>query len=411
MEFFNVVSRQKFLELAAGFSPVAKVETIALGRATGRILARDILSREDIPVANRSAMDGYAVRAADLFGASESNPGYLDTTGEISIEVIPNFVVKPGQCAKIPTGGFLPRGTDSVAMVEYTKAMDSGTVEFHKAVAPHENVLLKGEDVAMGETALAAGTLIRPQEVGLLAALGVSEVPVLAMPKAGVMSTGDELVPVYETPPLGSIRDVNSHTVCSILETAGAVPANYGIAPDDLVELKESIAMALDQSDVVLLSGGSSVGSRDLTLEALSCFSGFEVLAHGVSMRPGKPTILARVGEKPVIGLPGQVASAQVVMLALVVPAIRHLAGDTQAFDRARPGLTAEISRNLASVQGREDFIRVRLESRGNNIPLAHPVLAKSGLLKSLVTGQGLVAIPANSEGVYKGETVGVWLI
>jgi molybdopterin molybdotransferase len=297
-------------------------------------------------------------------------------------------------------------------MVEYTQDIGAGTIEVRQSVAPGENGMERGEDAAAGQRVLAAGTRLRTQEVGLLAALGLAEVRVHRRPRVAILSTGDELLPVEAAPAPGRIRDVNSHTVACLAEEAGGEAILCGIVGDDLERLVRALRGALEQSDVVFLSGGSSKGTRDHTIAALEQIPGTEILAHGVRISPGKPTILARAAGKAVVGLPGQVGSAQVVMTVLGQPFLRHLAGDLEAFaERLRPLRRARLARNLESRQGREDFVRVRLEPSGGGLPLARPVLGKSGLLRTLLQSDGLLVIPADVEGFREGEEVDVWIL
>lgn len=409
--FLKTLSRAQFQELLLTFPPVG-VETVPFHRARNRMLAEDLVSPEDLPAGPRSSMDGYALRAADAFGAGESSPAYLECVRALEVNEFPDFALAPGQCAWIPTGGFLPEGADSVVMVEYTQEIGAGTIEVRQSVAPGENVMERGEDAAACQTILTAGSRLRTQEVGLLAALGLSAVRVHRRPRAAILSTGDELVPVEATPAPGRIRDVNSHTVACLAEEAGGEPLPCGIVGDDLERLARALQDALEHSDVVFLSGGSSKGTRDHTIAALESLAGAEILAHGVRISPGKPTILARVAGKAVVGLPGQVGSAQVVMTVLGQPFLRHLAGDREAFaGRLRPLRRARLARNLESRQGREDFVRVRLVPGEDGLVLAHPVLGKSGLLRTLLLSDGLLVIPADVEGFRAGEDVDVWVL
>ena len=407
--FFRAVSTAQFTDLLRAFAPLAP-ETVDLLAARGRFLAADVTATENLPAHPRAAMDGYAVRAADLFGATDSNPGYLDLAMDIPIGMVPDAPLPPGRCARIVTGAVLPQGADAVVMVEYTEDMGAGAVEIRRSVAPGDNMLFAGEDAALGQCALPAGTRLRPQEIGMLAALGHGRVGGGGRPRVGVLSTGDELVPVAATPRPGQIRDVNSHTLSAMVAAAGAAPKTYALVPDDLAGITAALAAATAENDLTLLSGGSSVGARDFTLDALRGL-GADILAHGVAISPGKPTILASQGGRPVIGLPGQVASAQMVMLAFGVPLLAHLAGDPAAFDRPPRTFPAELSRNVASKQGREDHVRVRLETRPGQLPLAHPVLGKSGLLKTLLLADGCIVIPADREGFPGGMEVAVRLL
>jgi molybdopterin molybdotransferase len=385
-------------------------------------------------------MDGYALAARDVFGATETNPAYVDCVADLRIDWAgsgapgsgKDIRLGPGQAARIPTGGSLPDGADAVVMVEHTGQLAGGqaggespkiiqttetteTIEVRKSAAPGENVMLPGEDMRAGAVALPRGRALRAQDIGLLAALGVTEMSVGRRPRVGVLSTGDELVPASATPRPGQIRDVNSAALCCLASEAGAEAKALGIIPDDLPQLTRALAAALAENDVVLVSGGSSLGARDHSVAAMQAQPGAEILAHGIAMSPGKPTILARVqtsaGDKIVIGLPGQVTSAQVVMAVLVKPFLRHLAGDLAALTTAQQPFVAELARNIASRPGREDFVRVRLEARPGAAPLAHPVLGKSGLLKTLLGAEGLIAVPANAEGLYKGAFAPVFLL
>lgn len=408
--FFTVISPAEFRELLQGFAPLP-AQTAPLADCLGRCLAEDLAAPEDLPPTDRSCMDGYALRAADTFGASETNPAYLDVRTSLAIDQVPDFTLAQGQAAAIPTGGMLPRGADAVVMIEHTEDLGGGAIEVRGSMAPGQNVMLRGEDVALGQAALAAGTRLRPQEVGLLSALGVTEALVGRRPRAGILSTGDELVPVTATPRPGQIRDVNSLALSGLAAQAGAEAVPLGLVPDDIDSLTDALGDAVARCDCVFVSGGSSVGVRDLTVEALSRI-GAEVLAHGVALSPGKPTILADAGGVPVFGLPGQVTSAQVVMLVFGMPLLARLAGDAAAFDETRrPARRAELVANLASNKGREDYVRVRLEPRQGQLPLARPVTGKSGLLRTMLLAHGLVRIDARSEGLDKGTEIDVWLM
>jgi len=404
--FFQVKSPAEFLKLLEGFSPLAS-ETVPLGQALGRVLAEDAVAGHDLPLVDRSCMDGFAVAARDAFGASEANPAYLDKVGELAIDDPVDLTLEPGQCVGIVTGGTLPPGADAVIMVEHTADLGAGTIEIRKTPAPGDNVMQRGEDAAAGRAALVAGTTLRPQEIGLLAALGFAEVCVRRSPRCGIISTGDELVPVTETPRPGQVRDVNTHALSALVAQAGGTPVPYGLIPDQEAPLKAAVARAVAENDVVFISGGSSIGVRDLTQGAIEALPDSEILAHGVAVSPGKPTILARVGAKAVWGLPGQVTSAQVVMLVFGSPFLRHIQGRPGALDPSgRRTVPARLARNLASKPGREDYVRVRLDSGE-----AHPVLGKSGLLRTMIRADGLVCVPADSEGLEAGALVDVWLL
>lgn len=407
--FFKVITPARFYELLAGFSPVQE-ERASFDDCLGRVLAEPVRAGADIPAIDRSCMDGFALRAADSFGASEGNPGYLEVVRTAAIDEVVNETLQRGECMGIATGGSLPPGADAVIMVEHTQLLGATTLEIRKTIPPGENVMLRGEDVAAGKVAVPAGRRLRPQDIGILAALGQTEVAVFRRPRCAVLSTGDELVPVGTVPKPGQIRDVNSHTLACLARDGGADARNYGLVPDRREALAVALNASLDENDLVLISGGSSIGTRDLTIEVLTSIPDSEILAHGVSISPGKPTILARVGGKPVLGLPGQVTSAQIVMLVFGRPLLAHLGGECDAFsfDR-RVTRTARLGANISSKPGREDYVRVRLEER-DGVLVAMPRLGKSGLLRTLLEADGLIRLDASLEGMRAGQDVVVWM-
>ena len=417
-EFLRVLPVEDVVSRLLAFAPLPAEPCALDALSVGSVLAETLTAHEDLPPTDRSGMDGYAVRAADLFGASEGNPAWLDCIGDISIDTPPAFTLQPGQCAAIVTGGSLPEGADAVVMVEHTKPFGAGVIEFRRAAAPGDYVMPQGEDAREGQPLLTRGTVLRPQEAGLLAALGITEVPVFQRPRVSILSTGDELVAPECRPRPGQIRDVNTTALSAMLRPVAEV-SGFGIAPDRLEPLTNALQAALSghgqPADVVFLSGGSSIGVRDLTLDALRALGDTEIICHGVALSPGKPLILARCGQTLVWGLPGQVASAQVVMHILGIPFLRHLAGHSlsgaDAFDQAFwPLRQAVLSRNIASRQGREDYIRVKLERDSSGAMQAVPVPGLSGLLRTLPKADGLIRIPARLEGLEAGSPVDVLL-
>jgi molybdopterin molybdotransferase len=307
----------------------------------------------------------------------------------------------------VVTGSCLPEGADSVVMQEHSHILAEGSLQVARAVAPGENVLYRGEDCESGDTAVAAHSVLLSGRVGILAALGVCTVQVFQQPRVGLVATGDELVPADQPVREAQIRDVNTHSVSCLLRQSGAVPVSYGIVSDNEAELADTLATAASECDLLLVSGGSSVGAMDITLDAMARLPDFQLMAHGISISPGKPTILARSGDLPVIGLPGQVTSAQVVTMILIRPFLEYLQGK---MDADREGIflkQAILSRNVASKQGREDYVRIRLsEHEGER--RADPILGPAGLLRTLLEADALLRIPDNVEGLEKGQTVQV---
>ncbi|WP_372678890.1 gephyrin-like molybdotransferase Glp [Desulfosarcina sp.] len=403
-EFFKVDTIEGVLAHVPSFTAV-DTETVALADCLGRVTAEDVFSDVDIPDFNRSTMDGFAVKASSTFGASEANPAYLNVRGQIRMGERPDFSIGPGEAARIATGGMLPEGADSVVMVEHTDVLDDTTIEAYRSVAPGQHVIEKGEDIRHNQPALKAGTRIRPQEAGLLAACGRTETSVFRRPRVGIISTGDEVVPVDQVPGEGQIRDINTQTLSDQVLAAGGMPMVFGIVRDNRDDLMDKCRRALESTDMVMISGGSSVGARDFTVEVLDALPDTAILVHGISISPGKPTILARSGGKAFWGLPGHAVSAMVVFAVVVRPFLDRLCGLSQTVRRFP--VQAVLSRNLASAQGRVDYVRVRLVEVDGQ-PVAEPVLGKSGLINTMVKADGLIAIGMNTEGLEKGTTVEV---
>ncbi len=409
LQFFKLQTRVEVLALYPRFAPVG-AEEVDLAASLGRVLAAPAPAPEDVPAFPRATMDGYAVRAVDTFGASVGAPQYLELKGEVPMGVVPERAVGLGEALRVPTGAMLPPGADAVVMLEYTAEHPDRTLEVRRPVAPGENVLQPGEDVGRGEVLFPAGSLLRPQDLGLLAALGVTRLTAHRRPRVAILSSGDEIVPITQKPAAGQVRDSNAILAAAQVVQWGGISTLKGIIPDDFSALKNALAASLEEADLILISGGSSVGARDLTLEAIKALPGADVLVHGVALRPGKPTILAAIGAPPLplLGLPGHPASAAVVMEVLGKPLLARLAGLATSWSWGRE-ITALLSRNLAGASGREDYIRVRLRREGETL-WADPVLGPSGLLSPLVKSDGLVMIPLGVEGLLRGEAVTVRL-
>jgi molybdopterin molybdotransferase len=300
----------------------------------------------------------------------------------------------------------LPEGADSIVMVEYTEEIDDTTIEVYRSVAPGQNMVEVGEDIKRGETVLHCGRRIRPQEAGMLAALGIRKVPVYKKPVIGIISTGDEIVPINENPGPGRIRDVNTYTLSGLIQEAGATAVPYGIVHDDYEALLTKSTQALAECDMVMVSGGSSVGVRDFTIDVISAMEDSEIMFHGISISPGKPTILARVQNKAFWGLPGHVVSAMIVFSCIVKPFIENVSGCTEDTEKEFR-VTAKLNRNIASSQGRVDYVRVRLLQKDGAV-WVEPILGKSGLINTMVKADGLIEIGMNTEGLDRGAEVEV---
>jgi molybdopterin molybdotransferase len=404
-EFFKVKALETVLNYRTAF-PRVEIEKVPLLETVGRVLAEGIIADDDLPDFPRAIVDGYAVQGASTFGSSEGNPAYLTVSGSIAMGESPKLTIGPGEAARIATGGMLPHGADSVVMIEHTEVIDDTTIEVYRSVAPGQNMITIGEDIKKQANVIKQGQTIRPQEAGLMAALGKKEVAVYQKPVIGIISTGDEIISVEETPSRGQIRDINTYTLAGLIHQAEAIAVTYGIIQDNFENLFEKCKSALDRCHMILISGGSSVGARDFTVEVFSSLPDAEILVHGISISPGKPTILAKVQNKAFWGIPGHVVSAMIVFARVVRPFIEYIGGKSDE-KRKELRLQAKLSRNVASAQGRVDFIRVQLRIDGNQL-WADPVLGKSGLISTMVKADGLIEIDINTEGLDKGTVVEV---
>lgn len=399
-EFLKVLGYQEAVQGIKDNFPRRNVEIVSLDEASQRILAEDFISPENMPAFNRSVVDGYAVRAGDTFGSSESLPAYLDFAGEVLMGQVADRELLPGQCCWIPTGGMLPPGCDAAVMVEYTEKLSDDTVLIYKPVGPWENIMQRGEDIRQGQKILSAGHFLRPQDIGLLASLGISSLKVLKPVEIGLISTGDEIVPIAVQPQAGEVRDVNSHSLAAALASIGAKPRLYPLVKDDFNSLKEAVEKGLQENDVLMMSGGSSVGIMDVSLDVLLSFPESSLIFHGIALKPGKPTLAVKIADKLVIGLPGHPVSALMVFHIICAPAL---------FSRPQLSLEARISLNLASQAGRDDFVPVQLKEENEEF-IAVPLLGKSGLMSILSLADGYIHIPYEKQGIKANTKIKVYL-
>jgi len=384
-----------------------RTETIPTPEALGRVTAVVSRSPMSLPAFPRSTVDGYAVRAADTLGASESLPAYLTVAGEVPMGRAATVKVGLGQTALVHTGGMIPPGADAVVMVERTQKLDDQDIEVLRPVAVGENVIHVGEDIREGDEILPAGHLLRPQDLGGLLAVGLTEIQVARRPRVALITTGDEVIPPSQPLGPGQVRDINTFTLSGLIREAGGEPWPLGIIPDRFEALKAAAARGLAEADVVVMSAGSSVSVRDMTAGVISELGQPGVLVHGISLRPGKPTVLAVCEGKPVFGLPGNPVSAMVVFGLLVTPTLWRWQGRT---DLPQPrAVKARLARNVATVAGREDRVQVRLEQRDDGL-WADPVFGKSNLIFTLVKADGMIRVPLDKTGLSAGEWVEVQL-
>lgn len=384
------------------FVATVKIERIATVDALDRVLAESLLSPQDLPAFARSTVDGFAVNAADTYGASPGLPALLAVVGEVSMGQAATVQVGVGEAALVHTGGMIPPGADAVVMVENTQAVDGSSIEVMQPVAEGQNVIGVGEDIRKGALVMHAGRRLRPQDLGGLLALGITEVAVAVPPRVGIVSTGDEVVAPDQPVGPGQVRDINSYTLAALATYAGALPVRYGIIADDRAILEETAMRAWRECDLVVFSAGSSVSYRDMTADVINGLGQPGVLVHGVSVKPGKPTILAVCDGRPIFGLPGNPVSAMVIFNLFVTPTILALLG---AVAPPQQQVRARLARNIASDTGREDYVPVRLEERDGEL-WAVPVLGKSNLIYTLVNAEGTIKVALDSNGIRAGEWV-----
>jgi len=407
-ELFTVVPPQDALDiLLTHCAPIARTVTVPLADAFGRVTASVIHAAETLPAFARSTMDGYAVVAADTFGASESAPAYLRLCGEIAMGVAPLLRVESLGAVRIHTGAMLPAGADAVVMVEDTN-QHGDEIEILGAVAPGENVVAVGEDVVAGDEAIPGGRRLRAQDVGGLAALGCTDIRVVDRPRVAILSTGDEVVAPGAQPAIGQVRDINASTVAAVVTAAGGIPVGAGIVGDDLPQLEAVARQALAGADALVLSAGSSVSYRDLTARVVEAIGRPGILVHGIAIKPGKPTLVALAGGKPVIGLPGNPASALVVAWRLLSPLVRHLGGEARRSVAGTDGRDAVLTLPLRSRPGREDYVACTLDTTAAGELRATPIFGKSNLIFTLVRADGLIVVPLDQSGLPAGAAVRV---
>ncbi len=406
-EFFTTVTVDAALQLLAE-PRRTPVETVPLAAALGRTPASPVRAAASLPGFARATVDGFAVQAADTFGASEALPAYLDVAGSVAMGRPAEVAVRAGAAVAVPTGGVLPDGADAVVMVEHTQETMPGSVEVVRPVAPGDGTVRADEDVTAGAEIAPAGRPLRPQDLGMLAAAGVVEVAVHRRPRVGIVSTGDEVVPPHTAVLLpGQVRDATASALAGLVADAGGEPVPLGVVVDDASALESVLRDALSRCDLVVVSAGSSVGARDETAGVVARLGGPGILCHGLAVRPGKPTLLADCAGIPVVGLPGNPLSALVVFRLVGVPLVRRVGGTTRP--PPEPGVRAVLERQVPSQAGRLDVVQVRITA-GAVRPVATPLFGASALLSVLTAADGYLVVPDDATGLPAGALVDVTL-
>jgi putative molybdopterin biosynthesis protein len=397
---------QKAIE--SQFKPAALGEEEAvLLEAYNRVLSEDVVSTIDIPPFNRSTVDGYAVKAQDTFGADENQPATLQVSGVVSVGEQPQATVGKGEAVEIVTGAPIPKGADAVVMVEDTERED-GELHVFSSVTPNENVMKRGSDIKKGEAVLKKGQVLGSSEIGVLAALGLTKIKVSRIPMVAVLSTGSEVTEPGKPLPLGKIYDINAYSISTAVVESGAKPVYFGVVPDDKTALSKALRTALASADMVITSGGVSVGPRDYTPQIVDSLGKPGIVVYGIAVKPGKPTTVGFVGDKPVFSLPGHPTSALLIFYLLARPLIQRLAGRPVT---AIKTVKAAAGSRMFSAKGRRTFVMVKLMFDESCRLIAEPVeTGASGAITTLAKADGFVEIPENEQFVDADEEVAVAL-
>ncbi|QGU94709.1 molybdopterin molybdenumtransferase MoeA [Clostridium bovifaecis] len=406
MEMFKVHSvkaaREKLVENFKDFK--CEVEEIEILEAEGRLLGEDIHSKLNVPHFRRSTVDGYAVISKDTYGASESLPMFLEVLGEVEMGKAANMKITTDKAVYVPTGGMIPEGADAVVMVEYVEKLDSTNITISRPAVSKENIIDVGDDIRENQKVLSKGVRLRPHDIGVLSSIGVDKVNVFKMPSISIISTGDEVIDPKEELQLGKIKDINTYTLSAMAKEIGLNIVERRVVKDNKELLKNTLKECIEKSDMVMLSGGSSVGTKDITTIVINEMGEPGVFVHGVAMKPGKPTILAKAHNKPLFGLPGQPASAMIAFKVFVEYFIKNIFNLDEYEDRF---IEASMTTNIHSAPGKETYQMVYLEREDGEYK-AHPVYGKSGMITLMSKAKGYIKIDEDKEGIKEGEKVRV---
>lgn len=408
MEFFKTVSveegRDLIMEHFDSYNfPNEKVDLVD---SLNRILADDVYSTIDVPEFDRSTVDGYAIRVEDSHGANDSIPSILNIIGEVHMGEEARQEVDPGQAVYVPTGGMIPKGANGMVMIENTEKLDEETLLIYKPLGQGANIVYKSEDIKKGGLILERGRKISPEAMGVLAALGKGQVKVYEKPKFYIISTGDEIIDLDEELTMGKIRDINSYALQGEIENLGGVVVGRSIIKDDYEKLKAEVERAVQVADIVLISGGSSVGARDYTHKVIDSLDGAGVFVHGVSIKPGKPTIIGEGKGKLIFGLPGHPVSSILVFKTFLEDYIKNKLGVKEI----KASVSAIMDFNFPSSPGKLTYQLVTLEEKDGNY-LAKPSFGRSGMISLLSKSQGYIVLEAHEEGIDKGEERKVYIL
>ncbi|WP_130807790.1 molybdopterin molybdotransferase MoeA [Senegalia massiliensis] len=408
MDFFNAVTVERARELTLEkFKDFTfQTEKVDILNANRRILSKDLYSSINVPEFNRSTVDGYAIKVNDSHGANDSIPSILNIVGQVEMGEYTDLEVNSGEAISVPTGGMIPEGADGVIMIENTEKMDEHTLLIQKAISKGENIIFKGDDIKKGNIALKKKKALNPEDIGVMAALGIKSLEVYKKPKFFIISTGDEIIDIHEELSIGKIRDINSYTLKSSIENINCEVVGKSIVKDNYSILKDEVNRALGISDILLISGGSSVGTRDYTYNVINSFDDSEVFVHGISIKPGKPTIIGKIKNKLVVGLPGHPVSSIVIFKALV----EYFIYKKLNVEKIIPSILAKVDYNFASSPGKKTYQMVNIKKHEDEYHIS-PSFGKSGMISLLSNSNGYIIIDEYEEGINKGETRKVYLL
>lgn len=379
-------------------------ETIDISHGLGRVLSSDIVSAMDVPHFDRSVVDGYAVKLTDVQGASNAIPGFLKISGEVQMGKETTDSLNQGETFYVPTGGMVPAGTEAMIMIEYTEKLGEKDLAVYTNAGANENMMRIGDDIRTGELVFSRGHLLRPQDIGVLSALGYLQIEVYKRPRLSIISTGDEIIRPGETPKPGEVIDINTPALATVAKRLGAEVVSTAYARDDREEIRSAVVKGIENGEMVILSGGSSMGEKDYTVQVIAGLG--EVLLHGLAVKPGKPTILGTVSQKPVIGLPGQPAAAIMVLMIVLQELMRRYYGRDAFKYQTVQGVLME---NIHASPGRRTFQTVSIKETTTGIEV-RPTHGKSGMITLLSYSDGYIEITENEEGKNAGERVEVTL-
>lgn len=381
-----------------------KNETIDISHGLGRVLSADIVSTMDVPHFDRSVVDGYAVKLTDVQGASNAIPGFLRIVGEVQMGKETIESLHQGETFYVPTGGMVPAGTEAMIMIEYTEKLGEKDLAIYTNAGANENMMRIGDDIRNGELVFSRGHLLRPQDIGVLSALGYQHIEVYKRPRLSIISTGDEIIRPGTTPKPGEVIDINTPALAAVAKRLGAEVISTGYARDDREEIRSAVENGIENGDMVILSGGSSMGEKDYTVQVIDGLG--QVLLHGLAVKPGKPTILGTVSQKPVIGLPGQPAAAIMVLMIVLQEFMKLYYGQDVFKYQTVQGMLME---NVHAAPGRRTFQTVSISKTENGIEV-RPSHGKSGMITLLSYSDGYIEITENEEGKNTGDLVEVTL-